>query len=124
MFENYLIHADAIAAVLNTKETFKVAPLNSEAISQWILKNGGDAKYMGGQAYDLQDISDKAWLKAVHGANLLKNLFEELSQSKEPYDKVGDGMLLTKWLVDNRAETFAEVRTLLMCMLNPEAAGG
>jgi len=121
MFENYLIHPQAIAAVLNRLPTFVNQPLKGEDIKRWIDKFGDKKRFFPQR--DVLSPGDNAWIREVHGAKLLSNLFADLSSAKEAYHKVAHAKELTEWIINYDIAHFEELYTYLHGLM-PEDAGG
>lgn len=83
MYENYLLHAEAISAVLNSSNYIEVKT-TSEQIQQWVDGN-----------------FDEYSLETIHGATVLTSLFKAFSDNKLEYDKVMHGVALTEWIIKN-----------------------
>ena len=66
-------------------------------------------------------VDDPSWLADVDAARLLKDLFDELSESRVAYDKVAHGFVLTRWLCENAPDDLREVAELIEHRLNKEA---
>jgi hypothetical protein len=94
-YENYLIHAAAICAVLNETASFKAAPIGQERIDSWIKANGKNPKY---QAAADEPFSPR-WLSKVDAPRLLEDLFQGLSEAQEIYRKPLHSVEMTRWLI-------------------------
>jgi hypothetical protein len=105
MYENYLIDPEAIAQVLCSKANDQI--VTEELINDWLRKNGGEAKYY---SYDWdQNIADERWLRNVHSAKLLHDMFDELTDARFIYRKTTHSVALTEWLIEHRPERLAEL---------------
>ena len=100
-YENYLIDHDAIAAVLNSLSTFASQPIDPEVVRQWIETKRGP-----GPEADL-------WLVEGDGAKLLSELFSELSQQEQEYNKIAHGQQLTAWILQNRRHLLDDLSALI-----------
>lgn len=109
MFENYLLHIEAIAACFNELSTFSDCKLTSEEVQQWIVKHGQEAPY---SAEHYEPLSEK-WLEAVDGAAILKNMLTDLSQTKEAYQKVEHGQKITAWIAEHDPQSIQELSLFL-----------
>lgn len=98
MYENYLLDPEALAVILDRTETLLGKDVRA-AVDEWLR----------GRAVDD--------LVQVDGARLLDELFTELTEGKEAYDKVTHGVQLTEWLLDHKPEALDEVAELLRRML-------
>ena len=111
MYENYLIDCDAILNALNKLPTFLQSPLSLEEVRSWIEAHGKDQKYIN-QRFS-GEIWGEGWLEKVDGAKLLADLYTELSNEKEVYNKVRDGKWLTTWLKEHKADAFLEIEQVV-----------
>ncbi len=115
-YENYLIDPDALAAVMNSLTTFQNNPITPAKVADWLTKNGGNKKYINTPAEDV-DLQDKCWLENVHGAKLLADMLQELSEQKEVYRKTSHSVQLTEWLISNKPDQLAEVGKFLQTIV-------
>jgi hypothetical protein len=97
MYENYLLHPRAIAAIINAGDRNRPQPLCETRVQQWI----DDAKKQGLYLPKNDKLPDLDWWGRVDGAKLLKNLFSDLSEKRYEFRKTLDTPKLTKWLIDN-----------------------
>ena len=112
MYENYLLNAEAIVHVVSQLEEFSGQRINPEDVSSWLEDNRWAPRYFDSvNALPARD--HDAWLRQVHGAKLLNDLFSTLSGGRYTYDKIRYGLALTNWLVQNRPEELNEVAQLL-----------
>lgn len=114
MYENYLINPEAIASVISKLENFSDKDINKEDIEKWLDKNQRDPKYVK----DRFSQKTETWLANVHGAKLLNDLFNALSENRYSYDKVRHGIKLTSWIIDNKPEELKEISDLLSSILD------
>ncbi|NET62764.1 MAG: AAA family ATPase, partial [Symploca sp. SIO2E6] len=102
MYENYLLHPEAIAAVINKEIQCEEAPLTtSTEVKQWIKQQKKEKR------------SDEEWFIEVDGAKLLKNLFTEFSENRVEFSKTNHSYKLTEWLVNNEPEYLRELANFL-----------
>ena len=69
--------------------------VTTEQVTQWIANKKKTQKYV------LKKDRGKRWVEKVHGGNLLKGLFQELSKNTVEYNKTTHSVDLTKWLLDD-----------------------
>jgi energy-coupling factor transporter ATP-binding protein EcfA2 len=104
MFENYLVHAPSIAALLT--DLGKRPVLEDEVvpiIEEWSREQGkAGAERVPGTRLDLLDID---------GAALLKEVFDKVAQL--PYDKVRHGLALTQRIMQDAPKHFLELQNML-----------
>jgi len=115
MYENYLLHPDAIAAILNSLPTFSGAAISVDRVEEWIRDN--HQQYLKPDRGSLPPATQD-WFREVHGADLLKELFSALSNAKEEFRKVSHTVWLTEWLVTNRPDALKELSDYLKSLLD------
>jgi len=54
------------------------------------------------------------WLNKVDGATILKEMFNELSETRVAYDKVKHSVAITEWLIDNASGDLKELSDALI----------
>ena len=94
-YENYLISPEAVSAIIAESCGEIVSPDN---ISAWLEANGGDSKFEAAKEWT-DDKKGAGWLTRVHGAEFLRDLFSDVTESKLSYDKVIHSVKLTEWLL-------------------------
>ncbi len=95
MYENYLIVPAAIAAVLD-------CPVSG--VDGWLAAHGTEKKYLADGPNSVT---------ARHGAELLNDLFWELSKQTIAYDKIKHGLALTKAILETAPKELDEVVEVL-----------
>lgn len=120
MYENYLIDLDALCAVMAELPTFQQEPITEAIIRKWLSENGGKKDYLA-DPIEQVDIDDPGWLQKVNSAKLLKCLFQELSGSREAYQKTKHSIQLTEWLIENKPEHLVELTNFLKGLLKQGA---
>lgn len=113
MYENYLLKPSAIASVASGVEGFRQDSIEAGEVAVWIEENGGAPKYSKGGT-EGPFLESLAWLAEVDAARLLKDLFDELSESRVAYDKIVHGAALTRWLCENEPEDLQEVANIIV----------
>jgi hypothetical protein len=114
MYENYLIHPEAIATVLSSIDG--TPRVTSDAVSYWLDKHNQDTKYRG------MEVPGADWRITVHGGKLLKDLFWQLSEQTLAYRKPEHSVALTEWLLDNDPHLLREVAELIRDSAQPRSA--
>ena len=109
MYENYLLNPAAIAAITSDIVDFRTPPLTEGAVLEWLDQNRWNTRYF--EALPLERTFD-AWLRQVHGAKLLADLFSQLSEHRVNYDKVQHGVALTDWILEHAPDDLREVGDL------------
>lgn len=112
MYENYLLNPSAIAEVVSEADSSRDNEVTAEEVEQWIEEHGRGERYSA-QAPDERLMDDPSWLVEVDSAKLLKDLFDDLSESRISYDKVAHGLALTQWLCQKEPEDLREVVSLI-----------
>ena len=119
MYENYLLNSRAIASVVSEIEGFSISgDVTPEKVETWLEYNGENSKYFRGQG-KVPRRSEGTWLSNVHGAKLLEDLFQNLSDTRVEYRKVEHGPQLTSWLLKNEPQDLEELAQLIDECLGP-----
>jgi predicted ATPase len=114
MYENYLLHPKAIAAIINADDKDRTRPLSCTEVKEWIDNAKKKNCYL---PKDGNKPSDSDWLCQVDGAKFLKDLFSELSQARVEFRKTRHSPRITEWLIENEPEQLSELRNLLVRLL-------
>ncbi|MBS9383474.1 MAG: AAA family ATPase [Dolichospermum sp. BR01] len=117
MYENYLLHPEAITAVINECDENREEKLAIEEVKEWIDKNKYEASYFP-KTVKIEEISDNDWFCKVDGAKLLKELFAHFCETRLPFSKTTHSVKLTEWLIDNQPEQLLEIAELLVNILD------
>jgi predicted ATPase len=115
MFENYLLHPGAMAAVLNADDLGKSAEYSEPAIASILAAKLGDKGYIKGVSKDLVDADPEGWCDAPL---LLKELFSQASEARVHFDKTDHSVRLAEWLLEHEPEKLIAVAELLIQVLN------
>ncbi len=110
-YENYLIHPQAIATVLNQSNLYQES-ITDVDIQDWITKAKEQGKFLP-KDFNLSTSSEKSWIETVDGAKLLKTLFSELSQQPVEYRKTEHSVAITNWLIKNEISHLSELSQFL-----------
>lgn len=106
MYENYLLDEQAITEVLNSEMFDETDKITIEQVQEML--DSSSAEY-----------EDKTkWLAEVHSANLLENIFSELSKKTVEYRKTIHSVELTKWFSKHKPEQLKELQDFLLALLN------
>jgi hypothetical protein len=113
MYENYILHSQAIAEVANSINGFRPSPVAAAEVQQRL-----DAKSRDRQSYcpGLQGIPDD-WLSRVDGARLLSDIFSELSENRASYEKTTHSVAITEWILEHDPEKFQDLAGWLTLIL-------
>jgi hypothetical protein len=106
MYENYLLDPQSISEVMSNIEGFRESPITKEEVSDWLSQHGSN---------------DENWEANVNGAKILSDLFNDFSETRCAYDKIGHGIALTKRILLNKPEAFKEISDLLHNVLQNQA---
>ena len=107
-YENFLISPDAICHVLATGAQAGKRP-TAKAVSDWLGAQRASGRY---DEYEpTPGVAEDQWMSLVNAPKLLKDLFNELSESTCPYDKVVHSVALTEWLLANNPAHLQELLT-------------
>ncbi|MEA5554481.1 AAA family ATPase [Anabaena cylindrica UHCC 0172] len=117
MYENYLLHPEAITAVINECDENREEKLAIEDVKEWIDKNKYETDYFPKNPKSEQ-ISDKDWFDKIDGAKLLKELFAHFCDTRLPFSKTTHSVKLTEWLIDNQPDQLLEIVELLVNILD------
>ena len=117
MYENYLLHSEAITAIINECDENREEKLTIEEVKEWIDKNKYEASYFP-KTVKIEEISDNDWFCKVDGAKLLKELFAHFCETRLPFSKTTHSVKLTEWLIDNQPEQLLEIAELLVNILD------
>jgi hypothetical protein len=108
MYENYLLHPEAIASVLNDLDTNQEKVVESSDVEVILLESK--------KAHFPKGIAD---VSLIDGANVLKDIFPKLSNSRVTFLKTRDSLKLTEWLITNHPESLIEISEILDKILYP-----
>jgi predicted ATPase len=118
MYENYLMHPDAIAFVLNQKIEEQKQFITSEEVQKWLESNKSNKDYFS-TAPTEKDLSDPQWVdKHINAAKLLEKLFAHFPKAKAEFSKTTHSVMLTEWLLENDSYYFAELVDFLQRILD------
>ncbi|MGF6726719.1 hypothetical protein P3T43_006109 [Paraburkholderia sp. GAS41] len=111
MYENYLLDANNIATVINQEDPTRAAPLSGEAVVAWLQRHAADKRYFSPS--DPVPYPGDDWLKLVHGAQVLHDLFSDITEARVEYDKVKHGVMLTQLLAGSPTQPIRGLSTML-----------
>jgi predicted ATPase len=119
MYENYLLHPNALAFVLNKKNGEQNPPLTEEDIQKWLDTNKLNNNYFS-QTPTKDELSNPQWVNEnIHAGKLLSALFVHFSKKDGvEFTKPDDSRVLTEWLLENNPDCFAELAEFLQNILN------
>jgi hypothetical protein len=114
MYENYLLNPEAIAAVANEIEGFSVESVTAGKVGEVIAEMVRDSRHAcPAQAA----VHGSGWAASANAAEVLREIFSNLSQSRVRFDKVKHAVRLTRWLIDNSPDDLTEILDLVKSCL-------
>jgi hypothetical protein len=116
MYENYLLNAGAIAHVLSEADDSREEVVTAEDVEQRLEQIWASGKHVPGGV----QVSDEIWVEEVHGARVLADIFNDLTDCRVAYEKTRYGPKLTQWLIENEPDALGQIATLLASMLPAE----
>jgi NACalpha-BTF3-like transcription factor len=118
MYENYLMHPEAIAFVLNQKIEEQKQFITSEEVQKWLESNKSNKKYFSTDPTE-KDLSNPEWVdKHINSVKLLEELFKNFPEAKVEFSKTTHSVMLTEWLLENDSGYFAELVDFLQRILD------
>ena len=122
MYENYLLHPDAIAFALNQEDAGREQSVAGEEVREWLETNKVKLKEKNdffSKDTTQQELSNPQWVDAnINAAKLLDVLFAELSFARVEFRKTKHSVMLTEWLLENNPDSFAELVQFLQRILD------
>lgn len=112
-YENYLLHPQAIAIVLNSYIEASCAVTDQNVID-WISANG--AQFHDKHISPSGDTFER-WLSDCDAAKLLKDLFTELSGKTVEYGKTKHSVEITEWLLVNDPDYLEELTNYVVGLI-------
>jgi len=126
MYENYLLHPDAIAAILNQCNLEQDYVLTSETvqkeleINKNILKEKKDA--FPKNTTPEQRLSTQYIEENINAAKLLEMLFAKLPSTPIEFKKTTHSIMLTEWLLENDSDHLVDLVKFLQGILTGNKA--
>jgi hypothetical protein len=118
MFECYLLDPLAIADLLSNLEERN---FSQEEVAMWLQRNGANKKYFpDGMA---KEPSTPEWVTHVHAGKLLQDLFEDMTENRQRYEKVMHGIALTEASIARATPSIQELAVFLRTLLTPFDSG-
>jgi AAA15 family ATPase/GTPase len=117
MYENYLLHPRAIAAVINAGDKNRSQSLSETRVQQWI----DEAKKEGSYLPKNNKLLGLDWWGRVDGAKLLLTLFLDLSEGRLPFHKTKHSPEITEWLIENEPEQLSQLEKFLVRCLSEDS---
>ena len=112
MYENYILNPNAISAIINEEATWLESPITIDEIKEYLkldnIKNIEEKEKLF-PGVKLEEVSDDNWLSKVHGANLLKNLFQNFCGTLLEFKKTTHSPSITEWIIKNQPEFLSKL---------------
>ena len=130
MYENYLLDADAVADVANAIEGFREQPVSADEVTRLFeaKRDMRDPKDLAGRQliYFCKGTTDVPvdWQRRIHAADVLKDIFRELSDARVSYEKTEHSVAITERMIERSPDKLRELSNWLVKLLWPEAGGG
>jgi hypothetical protein len=113
MYENYLLHSEAIAKNLNNLDECRENLITASDINA-LLDEARQKKAYFPKNVSNNNLLDHHWVDMhIDGARVLKDIFSKLSESRVEFSKTRDSVKLTEWLILNQPESLEEISKLL-----------
>jgi len=118
MYENYLLHPNAIGFVLNQEDKEQKQSLTGKEIREGLETHKSNKNYFPKKSTD-KELSDSQWVdKNIDAAKLLDALFANFSEARVEFRKTKHSVMLTEWLLENNPDSFAELVQFLRGILD------
>lgn len=107
-YENYLLHSQAIAAVLSDQSDDLA--LSGDDVEKWMASHRYGSKYYHGVTQPKENDAG-AWLNTIDASRFLHDLVGDLTAHKQDFasHKVQYSLAITDWLLVNDKEYLAEL---------------
>lgn len=112
-YENYLLIPEAIAEVLSASDENRRAPITPEQVEGQLKKMLSDSGY-----YCKGARAGENWEVEINGAEVLKHIFNTLSETRVAYKKPQHSVALTDWIIEHRPKVFDEIVQILAGFLD------
>ncbi|MEG4087921.1 AAA family ATPase [Microcoleus sp. Pol12B4] len=124
MYENYLLHPDAIAAALNHEDAGREQPVSGEEVRERLETHKLNKNYFPkpntqcSKDDTSKHLGNAKWIGKIDAAKVLDALFAELSEARVKFKKTSHSLMLTEWLLENNPEHFADLAQFLRGILD------
>lgn len=123
MYENYLLHPQAITSIINdeyegcenlTPEEVEAAKVSEVDVEQKMTDKKRHKRYFDSKEFQEDKLKDSDWVdQNVNAAKLLNDLFSELSKNRIEFRKTRHSLKLTEWLLEHEPEQMTELAEFL-----------
>ncbi|MEG4023743.1 AAA family ATPase [Microcoleus sp. S13C4] len=124
MYENYLLHPDAIAAALNHEDAGREQPVSGEEVRERLETHKLNKNYFPkpntqrSKDDTSKHLGNAEWIGKIDAAKVLDALFADLSEARVKFKKTSHSLMLTEWLLENNPEHFADLAQFLRGILD------
>jgi predicted ATPase len=112
-YENYLLDARAISTVANEIQDFRPGRVEAHDVQELIDQKSRDLRYF---CPGLDQIPAE-WLIHINGAQVLGDIFGELSENRVVFNKMTHSVAITHWLLRNSPDSFRDLSDWLVGLL-------
>jgi predicted CopG family antitoxin len=122
MYENYLLHAKAIAFLINTYDKeLQAEPISDIIVQKWIDKKKNEISYFSEKS---KQVPESDWLYKIDGSTFLHDLLSDLSEKRINFKehKPQYSREITEWLIDNEPQYLSELNEFLVTSLSNTAS--
>ncbi|MFP4103493.1 hypothetical protein [Coleofasciculus sp.] len=123
MYENYLLHPQAITSIINdeyegcenlTPEDIEAYKVSEADVEQKIADKKSKKRYFDSKEFQEDKLKDLDWVNQnINAAKLLNDLFSELSENRIEFRKTRHSLKLTEWLLEHEPEQMIELAEFL-----------
>jgi hypothetical protein len=114
MYENYLLDPRSIAETMNQIPNFREKPISEQEVRDLIDAKRANLRYFCPSTKTVP----ADWRKEIDGAVILKEIFSELSNTKESFVKAKHSVAITETLLKEKPEELREIADFLAKLLS------
>lgn len=130
MYENYLLDAESVASVANAIKDFREQPVSADEVKHLfeVKRDMRDPKDPTGRQllYFCKGTADVPadWQRRIHAADLLKDVFSELSGAKVSYEKTVHSVAITQLMIEQYPDKLRDLTKWLAGLVWPQEKSG
>jgi ABC-type cobalamin/Fe3+-siderophores transport system ATPase subunit len=130
MYENYLLDAEAVANVANGIKDLRERPVSADDVTRLFeaKRDMRDPKDPTGRQllYFCKGITDVPadWKRHIHAADVLKDVFTELSDAKVSYEKTVHSVAITQLMIEQYPDKLRDLTKWLAGLVWPQERSG
>jgi len=113
MYENFLLDSPAIATLANQIEGFRPQGVRENEVQGLIDTKRQERRYY----CDAPQQIPADWITHIDGAQVLSDIFGELSENRVSYEKTRHSVAITEWILQSKPEHFRELADWLVRLL-------